>query len=68
MEEATQQQERFLQVKEVAHLGGVGVSTVWRNSKLGTMPKPIKVSANTTRWRLSEINAWLADPMNWEAK
>ena len=68
MEEATQQQERFLKVKEAAHICGIGVSTVWRNSKLGTMPKPIKVSANTTRWRLSEVNEWLADPMNWEAK
>lgn len=68
MEEATQQQERLLAVKEVASICGIGVSTVWRSSKLGTMPKPIKVSANTTRWKLSEVNEWLADPMNWGAK
>lgn len=61
------QQERLLQAKEVAHICGIGVSTVWRSSKLGSMPKPIKVSANTTRWKLSEVNEWLADPMNWEA-
>lgn len=63
--ETAKQQERLLAVKEVAHLSGLGVSTVWRNSKSGMMPKPIKVSANTTRWRLSEINAWLENPSAW---
>lgn len=66
--EKAKEQDRFVQVNEVAHISGMGVSTVWRKSKLGTMPKPVKVSANTTRWRLSELNAWLENPSAWEGE
>lgn len=57
--------DRLIDVKEAAHLAGCGVSTVWRNSKAGTFPKPIVLGANMTRWRLSEVNKWIQDPLAW---
>lgn len=47
----------FMPVQEVAAHFNCGVSTVWRWSKDGVIPKPIKISG-ATRWRRSEIEAW----------
>lgn len=61
-------QERLLQVRAVALIVSLGVSTIWRKAKEGTFPAPVRVDKQITRWKLSEVNEWLADPMNWEAK
>lgn len=38
--------------------------TLWRKVKNGTFPKPVKVSARITAWRVSDIRAWLANLQN----
>lgn len=65
---SNQTQERLLQVKAVALIVGLGTSTIWAKAKKGTFPSPVKVSNHVTRWRLSEINTWLENPSEWEAK
>jgi len=61
-------QERLLQVKAVSPIAGLGVSTIWAMVRKGKFPAPIKITPHTTRWRLSDINAWLENPAEWEAK
>lgn len=39
---------------------GVSVATVWRWSATGNFPTPLKIGPNATRWRVSDIEAWLA--------
>jgi prophage regulatory protein len=34
--------------------------TLWRMVKQGTFPKPIKLSARVTCWKVGQIRAWLA--------
>lgn len=58
-------EERLLTVKEVAVLLGVGVSTVWYLAKNKRIPKPIKLSEQLTRWKLSEVSSFLNDPESW---
>jgi predicted DNA-binding transcriptional regulator AlpA len=41
-----------------ATLFGMGVSTWWRSTALGTTPAPIKIG-RSTRWRLEELRAWM---------
>jgi prophage regulatory protein len=36
--------------------------TLWRKVKAGTFPKPVKLSAGVTAWRVSDIRAWLSQP------
>lgn len=36
-------------------------STIWRWSKSGRIPKPIKLGEGTTRWNLAEVNEALAE-------
>lgn len=49
-------QKQLLSVKEVAEILGLGVSTVWRQVKQGSIPKPIHIGGST-RWRIADIEA-----------
>lgn len=46
--------------KTVAVVTGQSRNTVWRKSKAGTLPAPIKVGPKTTRWKVGEIRAYIA--------
>lgn len=37
----------------------VSEKTIWQWVKQGKFPKPIKLSANVTVWRLSEVTLWI---------
>jgi predicted DNA-binding transcriptional regulator AlpA len=34
--------------------------TLWRKVKDGTFPKPVKLSAKVTAWKVGEVRAWMA--------
>lgn len=52
--------EALASVKVIAALTGNGVSTVWRYAALNPdFPKPIKLSARCTRFRVGEVRAYL---------
>ncbi len=38
----------------------ISKNTIWRLSKLGKFPKPVKLTENTTAWKCEEVHAWLA--------
>lgn len=57
--------DRFITVKEAAHLTGCGVSTVWAKLSKNLFPTPIRISAGMTRWRLSDIQKYMEDPQAW---
>jgi prophage regulatory protein len=48
----------FLRDTEVAIRYGVSRPTIWRWTKNGKFPKPVKLGAGSTRWRSSDIEAW----------
>jgi len=53
--------EAMTSVKIIATLTDSGVSTIWRYAALDPdFPKPIKLSARCTRFRVGEVRAWLA--------
>lgn len=51
--------EELLTTKQVAELVSAGERTVWRWSRSGIMPAPVKIGASTVRFRRSEITAWI---------
>lgn len=59
--------DRLIADREVAHLIGASRSWPWKLARDGRFPKPIKLSARCTRWRLSDVRAWMVDPMAWQA-
>lgn len=50
---------QLLTVKQVAELTGMGVSTIWLNSRKGTFPQGIKVSQRCTRWKAQDIHSFI---------
>lgn len=53
--------DRLLGVHEVATILSVHSRTVWGLAAKGCIPPPIKVGGGrSARWRLSEIEAWIA--------
>lgn len=49
--------DALLTVREVAALRRCGVSTVWRDTKAGTIVAPIYVGPKMPRWRLRDLKA-----------
>lgn len=47
----------YLNVNQVADRYGISTDTVWRWSRDGDLPKPVKLGPNATRWRLSDLLA-----------
>lgn len=51
--------EKLLNVKEVAGILGIGVSTVWCWQKNRTdFPKSRKIGQRVTRWKLSDVESF----------
>lgn len=48
----------LLDVKQVAELLNIGVSTVWALVKEGRFPEPIRLTSRCSRWKRSDIVAW----------
>lgn len=51
----------YLTVKQISSRYSVSVPTVWRWSRDGKFPQPVKLGENCTRWKLEDIEAWEAD-------
>lgn len=48
----------------VALLFGCSSNTVWRRSRCGVLPAPIRVSSQQTRWRVGDVRKSLASLSN----
>ncbi len=38
----------------------VSVPTIWRMRESGRLPEPLKLTAQTVRWRRADVDSWLA--------
>lgn len=47
----------YVRVQVVAGLESCSVATVWRRSRIGTLPKPEKISPNITGWNVGLLRA-----------
>jgi predicted DNA-binding transcriptional regulator AlpA len=59
-QQPTRSERAYWNVRDVAEHYGLGVSTVWRRVKDGTLPAPVKIGG-ATRWRRAEIEAAFSD-------
>jgi len=55
--------DRLLNMKEVIKIVGIKKSTLYNLIKKDKFPKPIKIG-NLSRWRLSDIQNWINDPLS----
>ncbi len=50
---------QILRTKQVLALLGIGRTTLWRWTRQGTFPKPIRMGPRAVGWRASELQNWL---------
>jgi prophage regulatory protein len=50
---------RLVALPEVKARTGMGTTWIYKHAKDGTFPKPLKLSERCTRWKESEIDAWI---------
>ena len=55
----------FLRLPDVVALAGLRSSTIYDLIRDGKFPAPHKITARASGWRTSEINHWLASPLDW---
>lgn len=41
--------------------------TIYRWSREGFFPKPVKIGPNSSAWRIADLHTWAADPAAWRA-
>jgi prophage regulatory protein len=58
MDQQTEPLFRFMRIKEVVNVTGLGPSTIYWMGAEGLFPKPIKLGKGAAGWRSDEITAW----------
>lgn len=51
--------DRYIRIKELAAMLGIGKSTIYRLISENKFPKQIKLTERTSVWRMSTINEWV---------
>lgn len=59
--------DRILRLNTVLDRTGLTRSTLYRKIANGTFPRQIKISDRCAGWRESAIDAWLMNPIYYEA-
>jgi prophage regulatory protein len=55
--------DRFLMLKEVITIAGIGKTMIYQLIKEGTFPRPYKPGGESSRWDAAEVRAWRARVM-----
>lgn len=55
----------FLSVDEISAATGKSRVTIWRWTRDGLFPIPVRIGPNSTAWRHSDYLDWAADPAGW---
>ena len=50
---------RMVRISQLIDYVGLSRPTIYRLSKAGKFPKPVKIGARASAWDLNEIDAWI---------
>ena len=52
---------RCVRIRQVCEMTGMSRASVYRKIVEGTFPKPFKLGASMSAWRVATIEAWIAE-------
>ena len=52
-------ESHIIRMPDVLAVTGLSRSTIWRLSRSGQFPSPIRLSARAVGWRSSDVQAWI---------
>lgn len=55
---------RLIRRPELEAMTGLPKSTLYDHLQAGTFPAPVKLSARSVAWRLSDVEAWIESRSN----
>ena len=50
----------YLRLRDLLIYLNFSASTIWRKVRDGSFPKPVKLSAAVTAWKVADIRLWMA--------
>ena len=53
--------EQLLRDREVVERLGIGKNLMWEWTRTGYFVQPVRLGKRVTRWRASEVDAWIAE-------
>ena len=56
---ANMKEDRFVRMKELTTIVGVGKSTIYRLISANKFPPQVKITQRTSGWRLSAVMEWM---------
>jgi prophage regulatory protein len=62
-----EQRNRLVRLPEVKDRTGLSRTSIYRKMDAGEFPLAIKLSTNAVAWRETELERWIAAPMEWKA-
>jgi prophage regulatory protein len=62
-----EQRNRLVRLPEVKDRTGLSRTSIYRKMDAGEFPPAIKLSKNAVAWRETELERWIAAPMEWKA-
>lgn len=58
---------RLVRLPEVKDRTGLSRTSIYRKMDAGEFPLAVKLSANAVAWRETELERWIAAPLEWQA-
>jgi prophage regulatory protein len=58
-----QPNQQLLNPKDVEARTTLSRVTLWRKSRDGDFPKPLRISSNRIAWREADVDAWITSKM-----
>lgn len=59
--------DRLIRLPEVMGRTGMSRATIYRKQADGTFPKSIRLGHSMIAWYESDVNDWIANPMEWRS-
>jgi prophage regulatory protein len=60
--------DRVLRLPKVSEMVSLGTETIWRRVATGEFPRPVHLDGRQFGWRLSDVQRWIAELPELEAR
>ena len=63
--EVDRRKDRLIRLPEVRNRTGLSTATIYRKMEDGSFPRHHKLSVHVVAWYESDVDRWVAAPMEW---
>ncbi|MDZ4307117.1 helix-turn-helix transcriptional regulator [Allopontixanthobacter sp.] len=60
--------DRILRLNAVLDRTGLSRATLYRKIQIGAFPRQVRIATRCAGWRESAVNAWMRNPMFYQAE